>query len=214
MSFSPGGDCSPPGLSFIHQGIQTMSRQIQHTSAAIKERPWEEQFPIRRDPLREPDANNETVTPDTDLQVTALPVMQIAAPAYFRIMSDLTTRPPEAGGVLVGPQDHDAVTHYFPDETGDGTPVSFTFDHVRLNRLLSRLAAVGLDAKGVVHSHPSGCPTPSQGDLAYVDRCFALAKDQPLSRFLLPIVCGRRIFPYVVLHDRPWLAQFAQVVLF
>lgn len=190
-----------------------MKTRTINDNARTKDRPLLD-HPIRRDPYREEQDNQNPFDDLADLSVAPIPVMQIASTVYMQLMSHLTTRPPEAGGVLVGPRDHDAVTHYLPDETGDGTPVSFTFDHIRLNQLLARLEAARLDAKGVVHSHPLGCPMPSRGDLSYVARCFALAEATTLPRFLLPIVCGQLIYPYIVTHDRPWVAQFSQIVLF
>ena len=130
------------------------------------------------------------------------------------MMEYITGRMPETAGVLIGPKGHDAVTHFVPDEAGDSRPASFTLGHLKLNEILAKYLPAGLDGKGIVHSHPASCTSPSSGDLAYVAKCFQVAKNGSLDRFLLPIVVGERFHPYVVFRNEPDIPRFAQVVLF
>lgn len=171
--------------------------------------------PIRRDPYHDDDPifDGDDQAQDGSPIFERLAVMQIASTTFIELMDYLTSRPPEAAGVLIGPKNHDGVTHFVADETGAPTAVSFTLGHIKLNQLLAKYVPAGLDAKGIVHSHPLGCVSPSAGDLAYVAQCFASGKGT-LDRFLLPLVVGGRFYPYIVFRDQPDVAEFAQVVLF
>ena len=143
-----------------------------------------------------------------------LPPLLMTTTAWLLMMTDLTSRPVEAGGVLIGPSGHDAVTHYVPDLTGHATGASFTFDHERINQTLRQYVPLGLDAKGIAHSHPSGCLTPSLGDLDFVFDCFATVSADDVERFYLPIVVGRRLFPYTVFRGNPLVTVCSQLILF
>lgn len=142
------------------------------------------------------------------------PPLLMATTAYFAMMADLISRPVEAGGVLIGPIDHDSVTHYVPDATGRATTASFTFDHEQINELLRRYVPLGLDVKGVGHSHPAGCLAPSSGDLQFVCDCFTKASPSECDRFYLPIVVGKRLFPYVVYRGDAPVTVYSQLILF
>lgn len=180
-----------------------------------------EDFPTTISPALRVPGNSRAVSEDTDddesqrsVFLSMVPVIQISSPAYFALMEYLTARSPEAAGILVGPKDHHVVTHFVPDDTGDASPVSFTLGHLRLNELLATFLPAGLDAKGIVHSHPSGCTNLSVGDVLYAERCFNLPKNKSLERLLLPLVVGNRFYPYVIFRDDPRTVHFAQVVLF
>jgi len=45
---------------------------------------------------------------------------------YQEICADFRSKKTEVAGLLVGPKNSAAVTHYLPDDAGEGTPVSFT----------------------------------------------------------------------------------------
>ncbi len=96
--------------------------------------------PIRRDPYHddEPIFDGADQAGDGSPIFERLPVMQIASTTFIELMDYLTRRPPEAAGVLIGPKNHDAVTHFVADETGEPTAVSFTLGHVKLNHLLAK----------------------------------------------------------------------------
>jgi proteasome lid subunit RPN8/RPN11 len=124
----------------------------------------------------------------------------MSRPCHDHVLRELTSRPPEAGGLLLGPRDHRAVTHFVLDETGAGTPASFTFDHERLNALLAPLLAAGLDVKGLVHSHPDGCDRLSAGDLAYARRLLRNPRNDA-EAVLMPIVVAGTLLPFVVRRE-------------
>ena len=125
-------------------------------------------------------------------------VMRITKPVHQEILDALTSRRPEAGGILLGPRNHHAVTHFILDENAATTPSSFTLDHVGLNRILKRYRTCEMDMKGIVHSHPRGLNRPSKPDLEYVLKTFSNPKNSDVREFLLPIVCGEEFFPFVV----------------
>jgi proteasome lid subunit RPN8/RPN11 len=126
--------------------------------------------------------------------------MCITRPVHEQILDALTGRPPEAGGMLLGPRNHHAVTHFVLDEHARATATSFTLDHVGLNQVLRSFAACAIDMKGFVHSHPAGSPRPSGRDIQYVLRTFANPRNAAAREFLLPIICGGEFFPYIVLR--------------
>lgn len=127
--------------------------------------------------------------------------MHLTRAVYEEIMKALTSRPPEAGGLLLGPRNHHAVTHFYLDETARATATTFTLDDVGMNRVLKDYKACGIDAKGIVHSHPHGCRAPSNPDLEYVRRLFANPKNAETPEILLPIVCGGKFLPYVITRE-------------
>lgn len=141
------------------------------------------------------------------------PFLRITERTYLDIMHELGTRPPEAGGALFGPIDSDLVTHFRLDENAQTTPASFTLDHVGLNQALKKYLGAGIDCKGIVHSHPPFVTAPSQGDLAYVRKCFANERNQGLHVFALPIVCNGRFLPYLITKDDLATPLLAQLVL-
>src|SRR5437660_541313 len=98
------------------------------------------------------------------------PTILMAKTAYEHGMRALARRPPEAGALLIGPAGHRSVTHVIPDETGHATAASFTWDHRALNATLAQYTALGLDAKGFLHTHPGHCRRLSEGDLEFVRR--------------------------------------------
>lgn len=141
------------------------------------------------------------------------PVILMAQTVYQDIINHLATKPPEAGGVLIGPRDHRSVSHYVPDDTGTSSPTSFTFDHKRLNEILRDYVRLGLDAKGFVHSHPPGVHRLSSGDHAFIRTQLSNPKNTP-GEILMPIVVGREIIPYIVYADQPQRSVEAELRLF
>ncbi len=141
------------------------------------------------------------------------PAMRMTQAAYRAVMAHLTSVAPEAGGMLLGPKGSSLVTHYVPDHKGRATPVSFTVDAKSLNVVLKQYLECDLDAKGLVHSHPAGCNHPSAGDHRYVRRAFANDKNQGLTEFYLPIVCGSELFPYLISISDLDTIQTADLVL-
>jgi proteasome lid subunit RPN8/RPN11 len=130
--------------------------------------------------------------------------MKIIQPALREMMNYLCDRDPEAAGILLGPAGDDIlITHFIPDATGRSSPASFELDGPELTRVLRRMKPAGIQCKGIVHTHPAGLTSPSQGDLAYLRKLFAKpGSDQ--SPFFVPIVCNGRLYPYVFAQARVW----------
>ncbi|MFO0849903.1 MAG: Mov34/MPN/PAD-1 family protein [Gemmataceae bacterium] len=127
------------------------------------------------------------------------PAVLMTQTVYSRLLKHLLRTPPEAGGALIGPRDCELVTHYVPN-AGERTETSFTLDHETLNRQLARFLEVGLDLKGIVHSHPAGVHSPSTGDRHYLERLLGNPKNQQATTFAFPIVCDGRLWPYVAVR--------------
>src|SRR5207245_2905285 len=89
------------------------------------------------------------------------------------------------------------ITHFVPDRTGHSTPASFELGTDELNEILRRMKPAGINCKGIGHTHPTGVPSPSHGDLVYLRRVFGLPANADPAQFYMPIVCGGRLFPYV-----------------
>lgn len=141
------------------------------------------------------------------------PVMCMTQSCYWQIMEELTRREPEAGGLLVGPVEDELITHYIPDEQAIATATSFTLNAPNLNRILRKFRECEMNAKGLVHSHPRGCTQPSGGDLIYVRNSLANSKNQAATSFMFPIVCGKRLYPYIIRRDQSPEVILAQLLL-
>ena len=153
------------------------------------------------EPETDDDSARERPVPET---ATVEPVLKMTQSAFLECMHELTSRRPESGGMLLGPvDDDDLVSVYIHDKNGKATAASFTIDEVRLNVILHRFRERGLNCKGLIHSHPAGVTSPSGGDLAYVRKVFANDNNQAAGQFFLPIICGDRMYPYLVRQDAP-----------
>ncbi len=139
------------------------------------------------------------ITPKQDIGPSR-PALQMTQTVYSQLMKDLLRTPPEAGGALIGPRDCELITHYVPN-AGERTETSFTLDHETLNRQLARCLEVGLDLKGIVHSHPAGVHSPSSGDRRYLERLLGNPRNQEATTFAFPIVCDGRLWPYVAVRQ-------------
>jgi len=161
------------------------------------------------------DSDRKTVLPAAPEPIILRlePVIRMTQSCYVEIMGELANRPPEAGGMLLGPADDDLVTHYIPDVNAKATAASFTLDAAGLNKVLAQFRECGMNAKGLVHSHPRGCVSPSVGDIEYVRKSLANAKNQAASRFLLPIVCGKHLYPYIITRGERDEAVIALLLL-
>ena len=108
-----------------------------------------------------------------------LPSVLMTSTAYKDAMDYLMSREPEAGGMLLGPKGHELITHFIPDPHAEASIVSYTPNAEWLNQVLRKFLACACDAKGIIHSHPGFCTSPSQGDLAHVRNTFARARTLP-----------------------------------
>lgn len=138
--------------------------------------------------------------------------MKITQSAHREMLDYLLSRRPEAAGILLGPvQDDLLVTHFLPDEEGTGTSVSFHINAPGINRILKRVRPAGLNGKGLAHTHPPGIPQPSYGDLTYLRQLFGLPGNAAAQQCFMPIVCDRRVYPYVYARGRLWVAELILV---
>ena len=139
-------------------------------------------------------------------------IMKITQPALRHMMDYLLAREPESAGMLLGPADDDLlITHFVPDRTGRGTSTSFELGTAELNDLLKLTKSAGINCKGISHTHPIGAPSPSHGDLIYLRRIFGLPTNADAAQFYMPIICGRRLYPYVYAHGRVWHAELVLI---
>ena len=142
-------------------------------------------------------------------------ILRIAADALRIAMTEITKRPLESGGLLLGPIGSNDITEFFYDNGGTCTGASYTPDHVTLNRLMKQQwIPGGLDMKGFIHSHPTGCDALSCGDLRYIQRL--LKSNDDMDVFAAPIVIPAeyRLCPFVVQRSNPSIPQLAQLTVF
>lgn len=157
-------------------------------------------------------SNTNRIAPEAGQQP---PVLHVAGEVYTEMLFELSHRPVESGGLLLGPIGSNAITGFHFDGSALCSGATYTPDHVALNRLLKeRWIPSGIDFKGFAHSHPSGCAWLSAGDLRYIRRL--LSKNDDMDLFAAPIVVAAhyQLCPFVVTRDRPDVAQRAELVLF
>jgi proteasome lid subunit RPN8/RPN11 len=133
----------------------------------------------------------------------AVPSIPITRAVVCEIMRTIGSKPPETGGILLGPIGRSEITAFYFDVTADCTAVTYTPDHDTLRRKMrEEWIPAGIDFKGFVHSHP-GFDRLSAGDMSYIKRL--LAKNPDIEAFAAPIVVSAeyRLRPIVVLRDHP-----------
>jgi len=145
-------------------------------------------------------------------QLERLPIMRWTQSVYQQIIRDIGSRPPELGGILLGPADELLATHFVFDETGRGSSTSWTFGHTRINEILRQYVPLKLHMRGFVHSHPASVTSLSSQDVNDFRKPFANAKNEDLTEVWAPIVVGGRIYPYLLYPDKPQ-PVLAQLVL-
>ena len=146
---------------------------------------------------------------------THQPQLRMARSAFCDSVEAIMARPPESGGLLLGPIHSTDITAFHFDDSGTCTGAMYTPDHATLNRLLrEQWLPQGLDMKGFIHSHPFGYASLSPGDLRYIRRLLNSNADMDL--FAAPIVIpGQFLFcPIVVLRDDPHRCHYAKLELF
>ncbi|MFP4318349.1 MAG: Mov34/MPN/PAD-1 family protein [Phormidium sp.] len=96
--------------------------------------------------------------------------------------------PPESGGLLMGPPDKDIITFFKFDSWGTRSGASYTPQSDVLSNIAEQeYQRNGVIIKGVVHSHPGGMFSLSEGDRATIRRYFESNLGMPY--FIGPIVC-------------------------
>jgi hypothetical protein len=132
------------------------------------------------------------------------PLLRIACSALSALTTELTKRRPEAGGILLGPIDGNAITEFCFDPGGTCTGVTYAPDAASLNRLMrEEWLPRGIDMKGFAHSHPENYDHLSPGDLRYIARLLEINPD--MEQFAAPIVLPSRFIvrPFVVRRGAP-----------
>ena len=144
-----------------------------------------------------------------------LPVLHVAGEVYGEMLFELSRRPVESGGLLLGPIGSNAITGFHFDDSALCSGATYTPDHVTLNRLLKeRWIPSGIDFKGFAHSHPSGCAWLSAGDIRYIRRLLSKNDDMDVCAAPIVVAAQYQLCPLVVTRDRPDVAQRAELVLF
>jgi proteasome lid subunit RPN8/RPN11 len=188
--------------SLFDPGARHMAPMEDHLllPESIERPPEETDMPRRRKPKSSP-----APAAEDQLELWA---MKITQSALHDMREYLLPRKPEAAGMLLGPTKDDLlVTHFVPDAEGNGTGASFEINATSLNDVLRVAKAAGLDCKGLAHSHPAGIVQPSCGDVRYLERLFRLPANSETQQCFMPIVCDRRVYPYVYAHGRVWHAE-------
>lgn len=144
-----------------------------------------------------------------------VPKLLIAHSAYRDSLTAIASRPPESGGLLLGPMGGNDITDFYFDATANCTGGTYSPDTVALSRKLKQeWMPSGLDFKGFVHSHPRRFDRPSSGDLRYITRLLEINPE--MTQFAVPIVIPGeyRMRPFVVLRRESHAAREAELVLF
>jgi len=128
-------------------------------------------------------------------------------------MFTIGNRPPETGGVLIGPIGKPLkITGYYFDVGASCSGATYSPDTKTINcKRNEEWLPAGLDWNGFIHSHPGGFDRPSAGDISYFKR---LLKSSDESVLVAPIVIPEqfRFVPYVVREgqeDRPQYAHLS-----
>ncbi len=143
------------------------------------------------------------------------PELRMADWVYFDVIYSICARPPETGGILLGPVGSNDITGFYFDSCADCSGGTYSPDHMTLSRKMKQeWLPSGIDMKGFVHSHPGHFDTLSRGDLVYIRRLLEINPDMDM--FAAPIVLPLhfRLCPIVVLRTAPTVPRAAKLVLF
>ncbi len=143
------------------------------------------------------------------------PQMRMSQKVFTDILLSICSRPPEAGGILLGPIESNDITDFFYDKGANCSGATYSPDYLTLRRKMKEeWMPSGIDMKGFVHSHPGRLDCLSQGDLNYISKL--LQSNEDMDRFFAPIVIPSeyRMRPLVVLRENIRTPQEAELVLF
>jgi len=135
--------------------------------------------------------------------------------AFDKAMLSICSKPPEKGGLLLGPIGSNDVSDFFFDSGGNFKSTSYSPDHVTLSKKMKEeWIPAGLDMKGFVHSHPGSLDTLTYEDLMYIKRLLLANPDMPV--FIAPIIIPPefRMHMMVVFRDNPGTAVEARINFF
>jgi proteasome lid subunit RPN8/RPN11 len=104
------------------------------------------------------------------------------------ISHHIANRPPESGGLLMGPPNKDAITFFQYDQSGSTSGVTYTPDAKALNKIAQDVQSkYGWIVKGIIHSHPGSMSSLSSGDQQTIKEYFQ-NDNCGLPYFIAPIV--------------------------
>ena len=142
-------------------------------------------------------------------------IMKMRRKAFDKAMFSICSRPPESGGLWIGPVDSYEITDFFFDSGGTFTSASYSPDHVTLNKKLKEeWLPLGLEFFGFCHSHPGSLDWPTLEDIAYVKK---LLKANPeMLMFFIPIIIPSefRMRPAVIFKNDPDKVVEAKIEFF
>lgn len=136
--------------------------------------------------------------------------IKINRKAFYELMHQLSSKPAERGGILLGPVGTDYITHFYFDHGGVCTNNTYSPDYTTLNRKMRlQWKPAGLELKGFVHSHTDNLDHLTAGDMSYIKKL--LSKNPHMNVFIAPIVLPNqnRIKPYIISRDSMNYAQHA-----
>jgi proteasome lid subunit RPN8/RPN11 len=113
--------------------------------------------------------------------------MQITRRAANKILKTVGSKTAERGGILLGPRGTDLVTDFLFDSDNTNGKHRYEYEP-NVNFLNGKLRKTSCEIKGVLHSHPKGYRSPSQEDLDYAAKTFAM--NPSLDELWLPIIVG------------------------
>ncbi|MBN2267673.1 MAG: Mov34/MPN/PAD-1 family protein [Candidatus Babeliaceae bacterium] len=132
-----------------------------------------------------------------------VPEITIHRQVISKLFASIGSRPPESGGVLLGPVNCNEVSDFYFDDQGQCSGATYSPDYKKIGYLLKHdWADDGLEMKGIIHSHPNRFDRLSGGDLSYIAR---LLQCNPQDKFFFaPIVIVEefRFVPWLVLRSQ------------
>ncbi len=114
-----------------------------------------------------------------------------------QIERDIATNPPESGGALLGPIGKPIITHFIMDDRAQTSGASYLPSRQLTERVQQLELQLGVEFKGVIHSHPGGYDRPSGPDEEAMLEGLNLNPHMPF--FVAPIVTLLR--PWGQLRD-------------
>jgi hypothetical protein len=147
--------------------------------------------------------------------VTVMKKIPISRKAFYELRHKLSSRPAESGGVLLGPANSDAITHFYFDSGGVCTGNSYSPDYNFLNRKLrQQWRPAGLEIKGIAHSHGSNLNILTYGDMRYIKRL--MSRNHGMRMFVAPVVLPyqKSIHPMIISRDSMDYVQRCSFELF
>jgi len=142
-------------------------------------------------------------------------VMRMRRKAFDKAMFSICSRPPESGGLWIGPVGTYEITDFYFDSGGTFSSASYSPDHVTLNRKLKEeWVPMGLEFFGFCHSHPRCLDWPTMEDVVYIKRLLKINPEMLM--FFAPIIIPSefRMRPAVVFRNNPDKVVEAKIEFF